>query len=61
MSENGEFGMLYSPSTIPSHTVLVLRRRTVEGSYWIYAPNKGAPVFFAVAFFISGLWQLWQG
>ncbi|KAJ0116734.1 rta1 domain protein [Diaporthe amygdali] len=33
----------------------------VEGSYWLYAPNKGAPVFFAVAFCISGLWQLWQG
>ncbi|KAI7778878.1 rta1 domain protein [Diaporthe eres] len=30
-------------------------------NYWIYEPNEGAPVFFAVAFAFSGLWQLWQG
>ncbi|KAG8158109.1 hypothetical protein KVR01_011870 [Diaporthe batatas] len=35
--------------------------QVVPGSYWIYAPNKGAPVFFAVAFAVSGLWQIWQG
>ncbi|TPX09583.1 uncharacterized protein E0L32_009184 [Thyridium curvatum] len=32
----------------------------VEGSIWFYAPNKGAPVFFAVAFAASGLLHLWQ-
>ncbi|PSR77227.1 hypothetical protein BD289DRAFT_151876 [Coniella lustricola] len=32
----------------------------VPGSLWIYAPNKGAPVFFAVAFGASTAWQLWQ-
>ncbi|KAF3763061.1 hypothetical protein M406DRAFT_346983 [Cryphonectria parasitica EP155] len=32
----------------------------VPGSLWFYAPNKGAPVFFAVAFCASTVWQLWQ-
>jgi hypothetical protein len=32
----------------------------VLGSYWLYAPNKGAPVFFTVAFFGSLLWHVWQ-
>ena len=34
--------------------------RYVEGSVWFYAPNKGAPVFFAVAFMASGLVHVWQ-
>jgi hypothetical protein len=29
-------------------------RGIVEGSVYFYAPNKGAPVFFAVAFALSG-------
>ncbi|KUI71868.1 Protein RTM1 [Cytospora mali] len=33
----------------------------ISGSFWFYAPNKGAPVFFAIAFFASGVWQVWQG
>ncbi|KAI1340677.1 RTA1 like protein-domain-containing protein [Xylariaceae sp. FL0016] len=32
----------------------------VEGSVWFYAPNKGAPVFFAVAFAATGAVHLWQ-
>ncbi|KAB5533581.1 RTA1 like protein-domain-containing protein [Coniochaeta sp. 2T2.1] len=32
----------------------------VEGSIWIYAPNKGAPIFFAVAFAVSGCVHVWQ-
>ncbi|PNS16020.1 hypothetical protein CAC42_4421 [Sphaceloma murrayae] len=32
----------------------------VPGSWFIYAPNKGAPIFFAVAFAICGFWHLWQ-
>lgn len=32
----------------------------VDGSIWFYAPNKGAPVFFAVAFLASGACHLWQ-
>lgn len=32
----------------------------VDGSIWFYAPNKGAPVFFAVAFAISGGVHFWQ-
>ncbi|KAJ2896597.1 hypothetical protein MKZ38_005420 [Zalerion maritima] len=33
---------------------------TVEGSVWFYAPNKGAPVFFAAAFLLSGSFHLYQ-
>jgi hypothetical protein len=32
----------------------------VEGSFWFYAPDKGAPVFFAAAFLASGAFHLWQ-
>lgn len=31
-----------------------------EGSIWYYAPNKGAAVFFAVAFLASAIWHGWQ-
>ncbi|KAK8076181.1 hypothetical protein PG994_003453 [Apiospora phragmitis] len=34
--------------------------RYVDGSVWFYAPNKGAPIFFAIAFFVSGCCHLWQ-
>ncbi|KAK8091811.1 hypothetical protein PG997_002172 [Apiospora hydei] len=34
--------------------------RYVDGSVWFYAPNKGAPIFFAIAFFASGCCHLWQ-
>ncbi|OIW26376.1 hypothetical protein CONLIGDRAFT_470350 [Coniochaeta ligniaria NRRL 30616] len=34
--------------------------RYVDGSIWFYAPNKAAPVFFAVAFAASGCWHIWQ-
>ncbi|KAH6652088.1 RTA1 like protein-domain-containing protein [Truncatella angustata] len=34
--------------------------RYVEGSVWFYAPNSGAPVFFAAAFLISGAVHTWQ-
>ncbi|CCC09490.1 hypothetical protein SMACR_03520 [Sordaria macrospora] len=32
----------------------------VDGSIYFYAPNKGAPVFFAVAFGASGIWHIYQ-
>ncbi|KAK0643769.1 hypothetical protein B0T16DRAFT_513063 [Cercophora newfieldiana] len=32
----------------------------VPGSLFIYAPNQGAPVFFAVAFAISAVGHFWQ-
>ncbi|KAK4099879.1 hypothetical protein N658DRAFT_508276 [Parathielavia hyrcaniae] len=32
----------------------------VEGSVYFYAPNKGAPVFFAVAFAASGIYHGYQ-
>ncbi|KAF7117178.1 hypothetical protein CNMCM5793_005898 [Aspergillus hiratsukae] len=31
-----------------------------EGSYWYYAPNKGAPIGFAVLFAASGLTHIYQ-
>jgi hypothetical protein len=33
---------------------------SVPGSLWIYAPNHGAPIFFAIAFAVSGLGHTWQ-
>ncbi|KAK4098490.1 hypothetical protein N658DRAFT_561031 [Parathielavia hyrcaniae] len=32
----------------------------VPNSVYFYAPNKGAPIFFAAAFAIAGLCSLWQ-
>jgi hypothetical protein len=32
----------------------------VEGSYFFYAPNKGAAIFFMIAFLISGIVHTWQ-
>ncbi|KZT53805.1 hypothetical protein CALCODRAFT_519811 [Calocera cornea HHB12733] len=30
------------------------------GSWWYYAPNKPAPIAFAIIFAGSGLWHFWQ-
>ncbi|KAJ8112983.1 hypothetical protein ONZ43_g5261 [Nemania bipapillata] len=32
----------------------------VEDSIWFYAPNKGAAIFFSIAFFVTGAVHLWQ-
>ncbi|KAL2024755.1 hypothetical protein VTK56DRAFT_5576 [Thermocarpiscus australiensis] len=32
----------------------------VKGSVYFYAPNKGAPAFFAVAFCLSGFYHIYQ-
>ncbi|OHX00263.1 RTA1 domain-containing protein [Colletotrichum incanum] len=32
----------------------------VDGSYFFYAPNKGAPLFFTIAFATSGILHFWQ-
>ncbi|KAI1175326.1 RTA1 like protein-domain-containing protein [Nemania sp. FL0916] len=32
----------------------------VEGSIWFYAPNKGAAIFFTIAFAVTGLLHFWQ-
>ena len=32
----------------------------VADSLFIYAPNKVAPVFFAIAFATSGFWHIWE-
>ncbi|KAI1501547.1 RTA1 like protein-domain-containing protein [Biscogniauxia marginata] len=34
--------------------------RIVPGSVWFYAPNRGAPVFFAVAFLGTSAVHFWQ-
>ncbi|KAE8441245.1 hypothetical protein EG329_005576 [Mollisiaceae sp. DMI_Dod_QoI] len=32
----------------------------VDGSLWFYAPNKVAPIVWAILFFVSGLIHAWQ-
>ena len=32
----------------------------VDGSYYFYAPNKGAAIFFTIAFFFSGCVHVYQ-
>ncbi|KAF5531963.1 Rtm1p [Fusarium mexicanum] len=32
----------------------------VDGSYWFYAPNKGAAIFFCLAFCCTGCFHIWQ-
>ncbi|KAH0562206.1 hypothetical protein GP486_003095 [Trichoglossum hirsutum] len=39
---------------------LSLTHSTAPGSLWYYAPNKGAPIAFAVFFAISGSIHVWQ-
>ncbi|KFZ04967.1 hypothetical protein V501_08816 [Pseudogymnoascus sp. VKM F-4519 (FW-2642)] len=34
--------------------------KPIEGSLYVYAPNKVAPVFFAVAFAVSAVGHIWQ-
>lgn len=40
--------------------LLLTRNPKVDGSYYFYAPNKAAPIFFAVAFAASGILHFWQ-
>jgi hypothetical protein len=32
----------------------------VDGSFYFYAPNKGAAIFFSIAFMMSGVIHVWQ-
>jgi hypothetical protein len=32
----------------------------VDGSFYFYAPNKGAPIFFLIAFALSGSFHIYQ-
>ncbi|KAK3984075.1 protein RTA1 [Cladorrhinum sp. PSN332] len=34
--------------------------KPVPGSFWFYSPNKGAAIFFTIAFAASGLFHLYQ-
>lgn len=35
-------------------------RSIVLGSLYVYAPNKGAPIFFTIAYAISAVFHIWQ-
>ncbi|KFY15647.1 hypothetical protein V492_01844 [Pseudogymnoascus sp. VKM F-4246] len=45
---------------IPSIVLKMEDGKPVEGSLYVYAPNKIAPVFFAVAFAASAVGHIWQ-
>jgi hypothetical protein len=32
----------------------------VDGSFYFYAPNKGAAIFFSITFMLSGVMHVWQ-
>ncbi|KAK0384211.1 hypothetical protein NLU13_8299 [Sarocladium strictum] len=32
----------------------------MDGSFYFYDPNKGAAIFFTIAFFVSGVLHVWQ-
>ncbi|OJJ44299.1 hypothetical protein ASPZODRAFT_71896 [Penicilliopsis zonata CBS 506.65] len=40
--------------------MLEARSAYQEGSYWYYAPNKGAPIAFAILFAASGITHIYQ-
>lgn len=40
--------------------ILINTILTVDGSFWFYAPNQGATIFFLFAFLTSGLIHVWQ-
>jgi hypothetical protein len=42
---------------IDLHSILLTL--TEPDSLWYYAPNKGAPIAFAILFAVSGLWHLY--
>jgi hypothetical protein len=39
---------------------IIINISKVPGSLFVYAPNKGAPIFFAVAFAASAVGHIWQ-
>lgn len=41
-------------------TILLILYYTVLGSLFVYAPNKVAPVIFAVAYALSAAGHIWQ-
>ncbi|KXH52453.1 RTA1 domain-containing protein [Colletotrichum salicis] len=56
--EDGNYGTNPPPEQAPSTPTD--KTSKVDGSYFFYAPNKGAPIFFAVAFAASGILHFWQ-
>lgn len=34
--------------------------KVILGSLYIYAPNKGAPIFFTIAYAASAVGHIWQ-
>ena len=51
----GEYGMAGNPHVENSLTPLI-----VPGSIWFYAPNKGAPIAWALFFSVSCAVHTWQ-
>lgn len=39
---------------------LLTTKSIVPGSVYFYAPNKGAAIFFAIAFAFSGFYHIYQ-
>jgi len=57
-SQDGNWRVWYVDSKHASFTSANFH--PVEGSYWFYAPNKGAPVVFAFLFAVSVVWHVYQ-
>ena len=55
----GEYGMSGSWQCLRYSETLTFWCQ-VDGSIFFYAPNKGAPAFFAVAFAASGIYHGYQ-
>jgi hypothetical protein len=55
--ESGKYGTPgKSSNSLPRYADI----GSVPGSVYFYAPNKGAPVFFALAFALSGSYHIYQ-
>jgi hypothetical protein len=54
--ENGKYGTYITTSRIAQ----IADCLPVDGSLWLYAPNKGAPPVWAFLFAVSGCIHAWQ-
>jgi hypothetical protein len=57
--ETGEYGKIARHQNIEEKQTQ-LTPAAVPGSVFFFAPNKGAPVFFAVSFALSGAFHVYQ-
>lgn len=49
-----------NPVRLQTSTAALLLTALIPGSLYVYAPNKGAPVFFAATFAVSAIGHFWQ-